>query len=125
MLVSWVQGWTNGKPLASRRVDKRPRKRPSRRLPTVELLEDRSVPSVALSSTHWTAVGPASIVEPSGFGTARVSGRLTGIAANPTNANVIYVAAADGGVWKTVNGGTSWAPLTDHQATLSLSLIHI
>jgi photosystem II stability/assembly factor-like uncharacterized protein len=68
-------------------------------------------------------VGPASIDAFSGFGTARVSGRLTGIAANPTNANVIYVAAAGGGVWKTINGGASWSPMTDRQATLSMGAI--
>ncbi len=35
------------------------------------------------------------------------------MAVSPTNNNVIYVAAAGGGVWKTINGGTSWTPLTD------------
>jgi hypothetical protein len=94
-------------------------------VPTLELLEDRSVPSVVLSSTHWTAVGPASIQEGTGVGVPRVSGRLTGIAVNPTNANVIYVAAAGGGVWKTINGGTSWAPLTDHQSTLAMGAIAV
>lgn len=80
------------------------------------------MPSVLLSSSHWTAVGPASIQEgPSG--SPLVSGRLTGIAANPTNANVIYVAAAGGGVWKTINGGTSWTPLTDGQSTLFMGAI--
>ena len=88
----------------------------------LEPLEDRSLPSVLLSSSHWTAVGPASIQEgPSG--SPLVSGRLTGIAANPTNANVIYVAAAGGGVWKTINGGTSWTPLTDGQSTLFMGAI--
>jgi photosystem II stability/assembly factor-like uncharacterized protein len=51
------------------------------------------------------------------------SGRITGIAAHPTNANVIYVTAAGGGVWKTANGGTQWTPLTDPQQTLSMGAI--
>jgi hypothetical protein len=52
-----------------------------------------------------------------------VSGRITGIAAHPTKANIIYVTPAGGGVWKTTNGGTSWTPLTDKQKTLSMGAI--
>jgi len=40
-------------------------------------------------------------------------GRLTGIAAHPTDPNTIYVAAAGGGVWKTTDGGQTWNPKTD------------
>src|SRR5262249_35269194 len=31
----------------------------------------------------------------------------------------IYIGAAEGGVWKTVNGGVSWKPLTDSQPSLA------
>ena len=73
-----------------------------------------------LSTTVWTNLGPAPLtsVNP-------VSGRITGVAADPTNANIIYVAAAGGGVWRTINGGTSWTPLTDTQRTLSMGAIAI
>ncbi|HEV3341035.1 MAG TPA: hypothetical protein VG125_11785, partial [Pirellulales bacterium] len=63
----------------------------------------------------WTAIGPAplngnGIDQPTGDD----SGRIVGVAPDPTNANTIYIAAAGGGVWKTTNGGTSWTPLTDN-----------
>ncbi|HWE84730.1 MAG TPA: hypothetical protein VG267_07285 [Terracidiphilus sp.] len=54
-----------------------------------------------------------------------VSGRITGIAIDPTNSSNIYVAAAGGGVWNTTNGGTSWTPLTDTQTTLAMGAIAI
>ncbi|HLW36601.1 MAG TPA: hypothetical protein VKS98_13185, partial [Chthoniobacterales bacterium] len=54
-----------------------------------------------------------------------MSGRITGIAAHPTDANTIYVASAGGGVWKTTDAGTTWAPLTDTQSTLSMGAIAI
>jgi hypothetical protein len=33
----------------------------------------------------------------------------------------LFVGTPWGGIWKTTNGGTTWAPLTDKQATLSIS----
>jgi photosystem II stability/assembly factor-like uncharacterized protein len=58
-------------------------------------------------------------------GSAAVSGRITGIAADQGNANIIYVAAAGGGVWKTIDGGNTWAPLTDAQQSLSMGAIAV
>jgi photosystem II stability/assembly factor-like uncharacterized protein len=95
----------------------------------VEPLEDRSLLSgITLSTTSWTPIGPAPIVGTSvpnslGPGNSPVSGRIAAVAADPTNANTIYVAAAGGGVWKTTDGGTTWSPLTDSQATLSMGAI--
>jgi photosystem II stability/assembly factor-like uncharacterized protein len=80
-----------------------------------------SAPSPSLSSTTWTALGPAPLASP--YNSNNVSGRITGIAADPSNANVIYVTPAGGGVWETTNGGTSWTPLTDGQSTLSMGAI--
>jgi hypothetical protein len=95
------------------------------RSPQLEALEDRAIPSIALSTTHWTPVGPASITNGQNPNGGLVSGRITGIAVNPSNANVIYVAAAGGGVWKTINGGTAWAPLTDGQSALFMGSIAV
>jgi hypothetical protein len=56
------------------------------------------------------------------------SGRIDGIAADPSNANNLYIAAASGGVWKTTNATSSnvtWTPLTDNQATLVMGAIAI
>ncbi len=53
------------------------------------------------------------------------SGRITGVAAHPSDPNTIYVATAGGGVWKTMDGGVNWAPLTDNQATLAMGAIAI
>jgi len=40
-------------------------------------------------------------------------GRINVIAFHPTNSNIIFAGAPAGGLWKTTNGGSSWAPLTD------------
>ncbi len=43
------------------------------------------------------------------------------IATHPTNANTIFVGGVNGGIWRTQNFGTTWTPLTDHQASLSIA----
>ncbi|MCC7431805.1 exo-alpha-sialidase, partial [bacterium] len=36
------------------------------------------------------------------------TGRITSLAIDPTNANILYAGSASGGIWKTTNGGGSW-----------------
>ncbi len=79
--------------------------------------------SIPLSVTTWTPLGPAPILNGQTPGGMPCSGRLTGLAGLPGNANTIYVSAAGGGVWKTTNGGASWTPLTDSQTTLAMGAI--
>jgi autotransporter-associated beta strand protein len=95
----------------------------------IERLESRvllsGTPAIPLSNTTWTPIGPAPSANGNIAGNGPISGRVTGIAADPTNANVIYLASAGGGVWKTVNGGSSWSPLTDTQSTLFMGAIAV
>src|SRR6478672_1800894 len=107
------------------------RQTPSARARSVSLhlesLEGRELlsTSVPLNPVSWTPLGPAPIQNGQTLGSQPVSGRLTGLAADPsdTTGRTIFVAAAGGGVWKTVNGGSTWAPLTDFQATLAMGAI--
>jgi photosystem II stability/assembly factor-like uncharacterized protein len=96
----------------ARHYDRRPVCRHALRL---ERLEDRTLLSVALNPNVWTAVGPAPLSDSPAAGSPPDSGRITAVAADPTNVNTIYIAAAGGGVWKTTDGGTTWKPLTDGQ----------
>ncbi len=61
------------------------------------------------------------------IGPQNVSGRCTDIAVvTPKNENfTIYVAAASGGVWKTVNEGTTWEPVFDQAASTSIGDVTI
>ncbi|MDG1730016.1 MAG: glycosyl hydrolase [Algibacter sp.] len=53
------------------------------------------------------------------LGPAFMSGRVADIAIDPENENIWYVAEGSSGVWKTVNAGTTWTPLTDDQSFFS------
>lgn len=55
-----------------------------------------------------------------GIGPANMMGRATDVEGVPGDPNIVYVGTATSGVWKTVNGGTTWKPLFDGQPTLSI-----
>jgi len=50
-----------------------------------------------------------------------VAGAVGPVVADPLDPNTLFVGTPWGGIWKTTNGGTTWTPLTDKQATLSIS----
>ena len=58
-------------------------------------------------------------------GPAFMSGRIADIAINPENENEWYVAVGSGGVWKTVNSGTTWSPIADNESFYSTGCITI
>jgi photosystem II stability/assembly factor-like uncharacterized protein len=57
------------------------------------------------------------------IGPAIASGRATSIAVNPKNKLEYYVGVASGGVWKTVNDGTTWTPVFDNEASYSIGWV--
>src|ERR1700752_5370488 len=54
------------------------------------------------------------------IGPAVASGRVISIAVNPRNKFEYYVGVASGGVWKTVNDGTTWTPVFDSEGSYSI-----
>ncbi len=58
-------------------------------------------------------------------GPAITSGRIADIAVNPKNISEYYVAAAAGGVWKTINAGVTYSPVFDGEGSYSIGCIAI
>ncbi len=82
--------------------------------------------NAAAAGTTWVNMGPtkADVAKNGGTSLAKSdAGRPTGIVFNPTNANIIYASFAGGGLWKTVNGGTNWTPMTENLGTLSVGAL--
>jgi len=77
-----------------------------------------SFQNITPNATTWTPIGPQPTAS-SFFG--NVSGRVNALAVDPCDqsGNTIYLGAAQGGVWKTTNGGTNWTPMTDSQLSIS------
>ncbi|HEX9547267.1 MAG TPA: hypothetical protein VF942_08010, partial [Acidimicrobiales bacterium] len=60
------------------------------------------------------------------IGSAAMSGRVAALAAVHEGARLtVYVGAASGGVWKSVNGGTTFKPVFDRQPVQSIGAITI
>ena len=72
------------------------------------------VPSAAAVATEFDALHFRSI------GPATMSGRISDVAVFEANPAVWYVGTAHGGVWKTVNNGTTFTPQLQHQGLMSV-----
>lgn len=64
-------------------------------------------------------------LSPRVIGPAGTSGRITAIDAVVADPDVIWVGAATGGIWKSVNGGLTWETVFDDQPVSSIGAIAI
>ncbi len=74
------------------------------------------------STGRWISIGPTAITTRSGF---HSNGRVTAIAIDPTATATVYVGALGSGVWKTTDGGQSWAPIADSLPALDVAAIAV
>jgi len=75
-------------------------------------------------ANNWVNVNPNGMFY-NLTGVNYISGRTNSIAFIPLNPNTIYIAAAEGGVWKTTNGGISWTALTEGLSSLASGSISV
>jgi photosystem II stability/assembly factor-like uncharacterized protein len=59
------------------------------------------------------------------IGPAGMSGRVASIDAVASDPDVVFVGAATGGVWKSVNGGLTWKPLLDDQPVAAIGAVRV
>lgn len=79
----------------------------------------------------WSPAGASPIVEGQveGIPNRPVAGAVHTVVAHPTNANILYIGAVNGGVWRTTNAtspsGPTWTPLTDELPSLSVGAMEM
>jgi photosystem II stability/assembly factor-like uncharacterized protein len=64
------------------------------------------------TTLSWNSVGPHN-----------VGGRVRAIAISNTNPNIIYAGSVSGGIFKSIDGGSSWIPTSDQATNLAISSI--
>lgn len=67
-----------------------------------------------LAALHWRELGPAV-----------VGGRIDDFAVVENNPDIVYVATASGGVWKSVDGTLTWRPIFEHNGAMSIGAIAV
>ena len=73
---------------------------------------DANPPPDAFQNLKFRNLGPAS-----------AGGRVAAVAGVPGNPSIYYVGGGAGGVWKTTDGGLSFKPIFEHEATSSIGAI--
>ena len=82
----------------------------------------------AATGTTWSNLGPtkADVAQNGGTSLAKTdAGRVSAIVIDPADVNKIYAGFSGGGVWKTINGGSSWTPITESIGSLSVGALTI
>lgn len=77
--------------------------------PTPAQPEDAATETKSFERLEWRSIGPANM-----------GGRVADIEGVAGRPEVVYVATASGGLFKTTNGGVRWTPLFERQGTLSI-----
>lgn len=72
------------------------------------------LPANSPNALSWTQLGPGNI-----------GGRIRAIAVHPSDPNTVYLGAVAGGVWKSVDGGSSWTSLNDFMGNLAVCALVI
>jgi hypothetical protein len=91
-------------------------------------LAPRISADVLATGAQWTSEGPWSILQRTNYYLSAPqldAGRVADVAIDPSNRNTVYAGSAGGGVWKTGDGGSTWAPLTDDQCSLNIGGIAV
>gem|GEM_PF-1600961 len=97
----------------------------------IEAFEYRVLLSaVDTSGVIWNSAGPGVIQNGQSEGIAAqnnpVSGAVHAVVAHPTNPDILWIGATNGGIWKTTNATSVtpiWTPLTDETKSLSTSAL--
>jgi hypothetical protein len=91
-------------------------------------LESPGAPFASLptASFDWALLGPRPIGDLRDEDVSDPwSGRVSAIAPDPDDPATNYIGGASGGVWKTVNDGASWRPLTDTLDSLAIGALAV
>ena len=89
-------------------------------LATLSFPDSLSAQEVKFDSDSISGLGARNI------GSAAMSGRVSALSAVKEDGRLtVYIGAASGGVWKSVNGGTTFKPVFDKQTSQSIGAIAI
>jgi photosystem II stability/assembly factor-like uncharacterized protein len=78
---------------------------------------EKAPPAEPSAADTWSGLTLRSI------GPGIASGRIMDLAVDPAQPSRFFVAVASGGVWRTINDGTTWTPVFDHEGSYSIGCV--
>src|SRR5258705_5342708 len=93
-----------------------------RRRPEGNEFDDDPAGQPVPGTCNWTPIGPGPVIVSA---TTAYVGRVISITLDPTNPDIVYAGAANGGVWKSTNRGRTWSPKSDYQMSLAIGALAI
>lgn len=78
---------------------------------------------MSLPVSNWQPIGPFTHTNTGSWSSGQ--GRVNIVHVDPSNSNTIYLGAPAGGIWKSIDNGTTWTPLTDELPQIGVSGIAV
>jgi photosystem II stability/assembly factor-like uncharacterized protein len=82
-------------------------------VPVIPIAQTQNVDTKALTEMRWRNLGPFR------------GGRTRALTGVPSQPNVFYIGAVNGGVWRSTDYGRTWQPIFDQQPTGSIGAIAV
>jgi photosystem II stability/assembly factor-like uncharacterized protein len=83
------------------------------------------VPNPLLAGDPSPAPQFLQTLKPRHIGPANMSGRICDVAVVENEPRIQYAASASGGLWKTINHGTTWTPVFERESTVALGAVAV
>ena len=79
--------------------------------------------SIQNAVSNWEPLGPYSHTNTGSWSSGQ--GRVNVVVVDPSNANTLYIGAPAGGIWKSIDAGVNWVPLSDYLPQIGVSGIAV
>lgn len=86
-------------------------------------MQKNALQSKMVDNSNWVAIGPDDIIDRS-FSSANI-GRVNVVIVDPVDSNKYYAGTPAGGIWRSLDAGASWEPLSDELPQIGVSAIAI
>ncbi|WP_300567050.1 T9SS sorting signal type C domain-containing protein, partial [Flavobacterium sp.] len=73
--------------------------------------------------SNWTPIGPFTHSNTGSWSSGQ--GRVNVVCIDPSNTNTLYIGSPAGGIWKSINAGLNWTPLSDELPQIGVSGIAV
>lgn len=77
----------------------------------------------SLPVSNWQPVGPFSHLNTGSWSSGQ--GRVNIVHVDPSNNNIVYMGTPAGGIWKSIDAGTTWTALSDNLPQIGVSGIAV